>query len=384
MNFEFATASRIIFGPGALDNIGMHAARMGHKALVVTGKNVQRAERLFSQMAENHISWDVFSVSGEPEIGTIQEGVGAARKAKADLIIGFGGGSAIDAAKAIGALVTNPGDILEYLEVIGKGNPLQNQPLAIIAIPTTAGTGSEVTRNAVLGVPESGLKISMRSEKMLPQLALIDPELTYSLPPDVTASTGMDALTQLIEAFVSNRANPMIDALCRDGIYRIARSLRDAYWNGEDSARQDMCLGSLFGGLALANAKLGADHGLAGVLGGRYSAPHGSVCARLLPEVMQVNIHALLQRDPQNPSIPKYREIACLVTQNQDATIEDGIRWVKGLCEELGIQSLSNYGIKIEDYQEIITHAQKASSMQGNPIKLTQAELSEILTNAMD
>jgi len=384
MNFEFATASRIIFGPGALDNIGMHATRMGHKALVVAGKNVQRAERLFSQMAENHISWDVFSVSGEPKIGTIQEGVGAARKAKADLIIGFGGGSAIDAAKAIGALVTNPGDILEYLEVIGKGNPLQNQPLAIIAIPTTAGTGSEVTRNAVLGVPESGLKISMRSEKMLPQLALIDPELTYSLPPDVTASTGMDALTQLIEAFVSNRANPMIDALCRDGIYRIARSLRDAYWNGEDSARQDMCLGSLFGGLALANAKLGADHGLAGVLGGRYSAPHGSVCARLLPEVMQVNIHALLQRDPQNPSIPKYREIACLVTQNQDATIEDGIRWVKGLCEELGIQSLSNYGIKIEDYQEIITHAQKASSMQGNPIKLTQAELSEILTNAMD
>lgn len=384
MNFEFATASRIIFGPGALDNIGMHAARMGHKALVVTGKNVQRAERLFSHLAENHISWDVFSVSGEPEIGTIQEGVGAARKVKADLIIGFGGGSAIDAAKAIGALVTNPGDILEYLEVIGKGNPLQNQPLAIIAIPTTAGTGSEVTRNAVLGVPESGLKISMRSEKMLPQLALIDPELTYSLPPDVTASTGMDALTQLIEAFVSNCANPMIDALCRDGINRIARSLRDTYWNGVDSTRQDMCLGSLFGGLALANAKLGADHGLAGVLGGRYSAPHGSVCARLLPEVMQINIRALLQRDPQNPSIPKYREIACLVTQNQDATIEDGIRWVKGLCEELGIQSLSNYGIKIEDYQEIITHAQKASSMQGNPIKLTQAELSEILTNAMD
>jgi alcohol dehydrogenase class IV len=384
MNFEFSTASRIIFGPGALSKVGLYAASLGQNALIVTGKNISRPERLFNLLTDNHIKWQCYSVSGEPEIETIQLGVDAARKAEADLMIAFGGGSAIDTAKAIGALVTNPGDLFEYLEVIGKGNPLQNPSLPVIAIPTTAGTGSEVTRNAVLGVPERGLKISMRSEKMLPVLALVDPELTYSLPPHMTASTGMDAFTQLIEAFVSNRANPMIDALCREGIERIARSLRNAYWNGADSARNDMCLGSLFGGLALANAKLGADHGLAGVLGGKYKAPHGSLCARLLPEVIQVNVRALLQRDPQNVSLLKYREVARIVTQDQEADLNDCFEWVQDLCDELGIQGLSVYGVDIDHFHEIIPHAQNASSMQGNPIKLTQDELAEILTNALD
>lgn len=381
--FEFSTASRIIFGPGVLKEIGALAARMGKNALVVTGKNTRRAERLFLSLEDSTVQWQTFTVGREPEIMDVQRGVDMAREFGADIVIGFGGGSALDAAKAIAALATNPGDIYEYLEVIGKGKPLQNPSLASIAIPTTAGTGSEVTRNAVLGEPERGVKISIRNDYLLPSLALVDPELTYTLPPDVTANTGMDAFAQLVEPFVSNQANPMTDALCREGIRRVARSLRKAYWEGSDLARQDMCVASLFGGMCLANAKLGAVHGFAGVLGGRYKVAHGAICARLLPEVMLVNVHALEERDPENPALMKYQEIARLVTQNEKASVEDGIRWVQNLCDELGFQGLGAFGVKTEHFSEIISFAKNSSSMKGNPVKLTEVELSDILTRAL-
>lgn len=210
------------------------------------------------------------------------------------MVIGLGGGSVLDAGKAIAALVTNLGNVFDYLEVIGKGQPLVNAPLPFIAIPTTAGTGTEVTRNAVLGSPAHGVKVSLRSPMMLPSLAIVDPELTYGLPPEITASSGLDALTQLIEPFVSVKANPMTDAICREGIRHAAKSLRTVYHNGADaSAREGMSLASLFGGLALANAALGAVHGFAGPLGGMLNAPHGAICAKLLPLVMEVNIKVL-------------------------------------------------------------------------------------------
>ncbi len=383
MRFEFSTASRIVFGTGVLNEIGALAAQMGKNALVVTGKNTRRAEKLISFLDGAHIRWQIFTVETEPEINTVQRGVDLVRETQVDIVIGFGGGSALDSAKAIAALATNPGDIYEYLEVIGKGKPLQNPSLACIAVPTTAGTGSEVTRNAVLGVPERGVKISIRNDYLLPAVALVDPELTYSLPPEVTARTGLDAFTQLIEPYVSNQANPMTDALCREGIRRVARSLREAYWHGSDVARQDMCVASLFGGMCLANAKLGAVHGFAGVLGGRYKAPHGAICARLLPEVMWVNVRALRERDPGNAALMKYQEIARLVTQDESASIDDGIKWVQDLCKELGFQGLSEFGVKQEHFSDIISFAQNASSMKGNPIKLNEGELSEILSRAM-
>lgn len=383
MRFEFSTASRIVFGTGVLNEIGTLAAQMGKNALVVTGKNTRRAEKLISNLDEAHIRWQIFTVETEPEINTVQRGVDLVRETQVDIVIGFGGGSALDSAKAIAALATNPGDIYEYLEVIGKGKLLQNPSLACIAVPTTAGTGSEVTRNAVLGVPERGVKISIRNDYLLPAVALVDPELTYSLPPEVTARTGLDAFTQLIEPFVSNQANPMTDALCREGIRRVARSLRKAYWHGSDLARQDMCVASLFGGMCLANAKLGAVHGFAGVLGGRYKAPHGAICARLLPEVMWVNVRALKERDPENAALMKYQEIARLVTQDEGASIDDGIKWVQDLCKELGFLGLAEFGVKQGHFSDVISFAQNASSMKGNPIKLNEGELSEILSRAM-
>jgi alcohol dehydrogenase class IV len=213
------------------------------------------------------IPFTEFQVHGEPTIDVVREGTKAARGC--EMILGLGGGSVLDTGKAIAALATNPGDVIDYLEVIGKGQPLIHASLPYLAIPTTAGTGAEVTRNAVLESPEQNIKVSLRSPWMLPRLALVDPELTYQLPPDITASSGLDALTQLIEPFVSFKANPMTDAICREGMGHAARSLRRACETSADKAsREGMSIASLFGGLALANAALGAVHGFAGPLGG--------------------------------------------------------------------------------------------------------------------
>jgi alcohol dehydrogenase class IV len=309
MRFEFATASRIVFGPGTLKEVGPVARDLGRRALVVTGRAPERAGPILAALGASSVESVLFSVAGEPATDTVRQGTARGRDAGCDLVIGFGGGSAIDAAKAIATLLANGGDPLDYMEGIGGGKPLTIPALPIIAIPTTAGTGAEVTRNAVVASPEHRVKASLRSPHMLPRLALVDPELTYSLPPAVTAGTGLDALTQLIEPFVSHRANPVTDAVCREGIARAARSLRRAYENGADAqAREDMALASLFGGLALANAGLGAVHGFAAPICGMFPAPHGATCAALLPHVIAANVHALRARQADGPALARYAE----------------------------------------------------------------------------
>src|SRR5687767_994638 len=224
--FEFATAGRIIFGRGTLKELAPAAIGFGKRAIVITGRSVERAGPVLELLKNAGVEASTFSISGEPNISAIQDGVGKAREFGAEVMIGFGGGSAIDAAKAIAALMTNPGDIFDYLEVIGKAQPLKQVPLPCIAIPTTAGTGAEVTRNSVLLSPEHRVKVSLRSPLLLPRVAIIDPELTYSLRRAITASTGLDALTQVIEPYVSCRANPLTDSICIEGMMRAARSLR--------------------------------------------------------------------------------------------------------------------------------------------------------------
>lgn len=383
-HFEFATATRILFGSGTLNEIGKIAAEFGNKALVVVGGAVERASPLLDLLKNQEIQTSIFQVLHEPSVELAIAGVEQARRENCEMIISFGGGSAIDAGKAIAALVTNPGDVLDYLEVIGKAQPLKNAPLPFIAMPTTAGTGAEVTRNAVLSSAEHRVKVSLRSPLMLPRVALIDPELTLNLLPDVTAATGMDALTQVIEPFVSNAANPLTDALCRDAIQRAARSLRQVYTQGDDQqAREDMALASLFGGLALANAKLGAVHGFAGVLGGMFPAPHGAVCAALLPHVMRANVHALREREPQNPVLQRFDEIGRLLTGLPSATAADAVAWIGETATLLQIPPLAQYGIQQDHFTDIITKSARASSMKGNPIVLTAAELSDILNAAV-
>ena len=383
MRFEFATAARIIFGRGAVRKVGQAATEMGNRAFVVTGRTAERAGPVLEQLKERRIECKTFSVPGEPTTTMVKQAVESARGAGSDLVISIGGGSAIDAGKAIAAMLTNAGELEDYLEVVGLGKPITQNPAPHLAVPTTAGTGAEVTHNSVLGVPEHQVKVSMRSPLMLPRLAVVDPELTYSMPPAVTAATGLDALTQLAEAYVSNKANPLTDGICREGLKRAGRSLRAAYEDGNnEAAREDMALASLFGGLALANAKLGAVHGFAGPLGGMTSAPHGVICARLLPHVMQANIQALQQRAADSAALARYDEIAAIVTDRTQAHALDGLAWVQDLCAVLKVPVLAEYGLQKQDFPEVLAKAQKSSSMKGNPIVLTAEESMRILAGA--
>jgi alcohol dehydrogenase class IV len=380
--FEFATAHRIVFGPGKLNELSKQIEGKSKRLLFVRGHSSDAIPRLRSIFSALNISVTEFPVHGEPTIDSVRAGVNTARDC--DMVIGVGGGSVIDTGKAIAALVTNPGDVLDYLEVIGRGQSLVNAPLPFIAIPTTAGTGSEVTRNAVIEAPQQNVKVSLRSPAMLPRLAWVDPELTYSLPPAITASSGLDALTQLIEPFVSIKANPMTDAICREGIGYAARSLRRAYENGADhEARKGMSLASLFGGLALANAALGAAHGFAGPLGGMLHAPHGALCARLLPCVMDANIKALKTRQPEHPALQRYDEIAKILTDDVTATAQDAVTWTMQLVNDLKIPGLSHYEMSEDKFPEAIEKTMKASSFKGNPIVLNEDELIEILERAL-
>ena len=382
--FEFATATKIIFGAGAVEGAGKIAAEFGKRALVVTGRDAKRAEPLLKILRDAGVSATTFSVAGEPEISTVENGVGFARKENCDLVIGFGGGSALDAAKAIAAMLANDGVLLDYLEIIGRGKALAKPSAPFIAIPTTAGTGSEVTRNSVLASPEHKLKVSLRSPLMLAKAALVDPELTCDLPPAITASTGLDALTQLIEPFVCTRANPMTNGLCREGIQRAARSLGAAFNDGQNkSAREDVAVASLFGGLALANAGLGAVHGFAGPIGGSFPAPHGAICAALLPHVMAVNLHALRQRAPTSEALRRFDDVARLLTGNTGATADDGVKWVRRLVSDLQIQPLGSFGIRAGHVADLAMKAANASSMKANPIVLTPEELAAALQQAL-
>ena len=384
MEFEFATAGRIIFGRGTVQQIAPLASKMGRRWCVVTGASPDRAAELLAQLRQRDLEITTLTVSGEPTTDSALAGGSKARQAGCDAVIGIGGGSVLDTGKVIAALLTNSGPLMEYLEVIGKGQPLSNPSAPYIAVPTTAGTGAEATRNAVLGSPTHRVKVSMRSPYMLPALAVVDPELTYSMPPAVTASTGLDAFTQLLEAFVSNQSNPMTDALCREGLRRAARSLPVAYESGSNpEAREDMALASLFGGIVLANAKLGAVHGFAGPLGGMYPASHGTVCAILLPHILEANLAALQNRMPQSQTLERFTEIARIVSGRTQANAQEGVDWVHDLCRKLNVPTLESLGVAKADLQTVVEKSKNASSMKGNPVKLTDSELLDALYRAL-
>jgi alcohol dehydrogenase class IV len=378
MSFEFATATRIIFGPGKIFELPALASAFGKQALVVTGADPSRAKVHLAALESAGIDCRYVSVHGEPTIDFVTEGAQAARSAH--FVIGFGGGSAIDAAKAIAAVAPNSGEPLDYLEVIGKARPLENAPLPFIAIPTTAGTGAEVTRNAVLGSPAGRVKASIRSPLMLARVAIVDPDLTIDVPPSITAATGMDTLTQLIEPFVSCRANAFTDMFCLDGLSRVSKALPVVYLNGaKKAARSEMCFGSLLSGLALANAGLGVVHGFAAPLGGMLNAPHGGLCAAVLAQATAINIRALRERAPQHPSLAKYARIAACLTSEQKTEPEAVIGALTGLCSLLKIQSLRTHGLTHTEIPAVVEKAMAASSMKANPIPLTALELTEIL-----
>jgi alcohol dehydrogenase class IV len=383
MQFEFATAVQILFGAGTIGKLGEAVASLGKCVLLASNLPESRIAPIVADITTRGIRVVPIVVTGEPTVASVAEGVELARKQGCDLVIGLGGGSAIDTGKAVAALTTNLGDINDYLEIVGKGFPIRLIPLPMIAIPTTAGTGSEVTRNAVIGVPKYRVKVSLRSPMLLPKLALVDPQLVNGLPPDITASTGLDALTQLIEPYVSIKANPLTDSICREGMVHVAHSLYRAFETDDPVAREGMSLASLFGGLALANSGLGAVHGFASVLGGMYQIPHGVICARLLAPAMDANFRALEARMPASPALRRYDEVAQYLTGNPLADAGDGIAWVKELCEQLRVHPLADYGIAPLDFSLIVEKTSKASSTKANPIQLTNEELLAILEKAV-
>ncbi len=385
MQFEFATATRIIFGDGSAAQLPQLARELGNRALLVTDSFQPGAvSRLVESLRASGLKLTHFPASGEPTVEVIDEAKAVATAAGCELVISIGGGSVIDSGKAGAALIPNEGAVLDYLEVIGAGRKLTADPLPFIALPTTAGTGAEVSKNAVLGSKAHRVKVSLRDNRMLADIALVDPLLTHSAPPAVTASTGMDALTQVLEPFVSHLATPLTDGMCTEGLRRAGRSLRRVYEQPADAAaRRDMALASLLGGLALANAKLGAVHGFAGVLGGMYDAPHGAICAALLPPVMAANIKALQEREPDNPALNRYEYAAQFLLFDRSATAQDAMDWIGESSRKFGIPGLSAYGVRAGDFDEIVAKSSASSSMKGNPIELTAVELTEILHAAL-
>ncbi|MFW6289921.1 MAG: iron-containing alcohol dehydrogenase [Mariniphaga sp.] len=379
LSFEFATATKIVFGEGKAKSLPQLLNGFGRRVLLVSGKNSSRHDYLVQALQRENFEVFRYVVASEPTTQHVSDGAGLAREKECTAIVGLGGGSAVDAAKAIAALAPNKGNLLDYLEVIGEGKPLEKKPLPFIAVPTTAGTGAEVTKNAVILSPEHKVKVSLRSDLMFPRVAVIDPELTLSMPPELTAATGMDALTHLLETFVSKQSNPFIDLLCREGMHRIASSLETAYEDGSNRiARADMAFAAMLGGIALANVKLGAVHGFAGPMGGMFPVPHGAVCAALLPAVMKINYKAV-ERERLQASIEKYNELGRVLTGNTKAVAADGIVWVERMLKKLQMPRLSSYGLEASSFSILAEKAKNASSMKGNPVVLSDKELYEVL-----
>ncbi len=376
----FYLPTEVITGVGCFDQLGVVARRWGTRALLVCGTSAMQSsgalDRGLALLARAGVSATVYSgVSGEPTLPMVEEGRGFARQEDVQVVVGLGGGSAMDAAKAIAGLHRQTGAVAEY----HAGRPLEGSGLPLLAVPTTAGTGAEVTKNAVLIEPSSGLKKSIRSDAWFARVALVDPELTLSMPPSITASTGSDALCQAIESFVSIGAQSITDALAMEAIRLLGKSLVRAYEDGQDiEARADVHYGSLLAGMALGNARLGGVHGIAHPLGGHYRIPHGVVCGLLLPCVMQYNL-----RWTAVPSISeKYTHIARLL--GHAGTPSEAIGAASSLLSRLNIpRHLESLGVRREDFPLLIEESLPSGSLRSNPRPLDAEDVRCILEMAM-
>jgi alcohol dehydrogenase class IV len=381
MEWSFTTADRIRFGRDVSAALPSEVAKIGMRAVIVTGSDTRRFAKLIESIRSAGIDLEIISVAAEPDLAWLTTAISVGRQFEPEVVVGIGGGSAIDGAKALSALIANSGAPLRYLEVVGDGAAMENAPLPMIAVPTTSGTGAEVTKNAVISVPEHRRKVSLRDHRMLPELALVDPVLTIGLPLEITAATGLDALTQVIEPYLSSKSNPMTDAICREGISRAANALPKLLKGAENyTLREDMALTSVFGGMALANSGLGAVHGLAGVLGGWCGAPHGALCGRLLPAVLRVNANAISEHGDTGLET-RFRDVARWLTGRTEM---DGLTMHLEELLSLGrIAGLAEMGLSKHDIPDVAKAARVSSSMKGNPVPLNQSELEDVLKSSL-
>lgn len=369
MTFDLKLPGRILFGRGTLATAVPAIAALGPRLLLVRSPSVAAADPLIADLRAAGATVGTITTTGEPTLPALLSALDAARAAAPDAVIAIGGGSVLDMGKALAALIPGSGDPLRHLEVVGKGLPLDAPPFPFVAIPTTAGTGSEATRNAVIGVPDAARKVSLRDDRMLPCLAIVDPALTEAVPPSVRLASGLDAVVQVIEPYLSSKANPITDALCRDAIPRGLRAIRAVTEVPETQAFDDMALVSLTGGIALANAGLGAVHGLAGVLGGRTGAAHGALCGRLLVPVLRANLAAM--DGPRGPEVLAWIGAAF----GPDDPLAAFEAWIDA-------QGLPRLGLEPGDRRPVARHAAASSSMKGNPVPLSTDRLTEVLAEA--
>lgn len=381
-DFAFATATRILFGRGQAQAIPQEAAALGSRILLVHGSNAARSAGVAAALQALGCQATGFAVAGEPDLPLIEAGTSLARKSDAQVVLAIGGGAVIDAGKAIAALAPAIRPALDHLEVVGQGLPLDNPPLPFIAVPTTAGTGAEVTRNAVIGVPEHRRKVSLRDARMLPLLAVVDPGLTDGCPWPVTLASGLDAVTQVIEPYICTRANPLTDALCRDAIPRGLAAMRKLAEAKDQSARDDMAWVSLCGGLALANAGLGAVHGLAGPLGGLTGAPHGAICGALLPHVLRANYLAAQRAGLDTSRMTQVGRWIGAALGQPDASTDQAATLLAQWSRDAGLPGLTALGIDAAAQKAAAEAAASSSSMKANPVALTTAELVAVMQDA--
>ncbi|BDU37725.1 iron-containing alcohol dehydrogenase [Vibrio nigripulchritudo] len=376
--FQFMTSAKIVFGEGALASSLSTISQYGYSALLVTGEDISRAQPVIEYLNAQAIRFQQVAISSEPFIAMVEEIASQGRKFQPDMVIGFGGGSVIDTAKALAAIIPNQGDLYDYVEVVGRDVPLKSKPLPFIAIPTTASTGAEVTRNAVLRSGQDQVKVSLRSPDMLADIAIVDPELTYGTDAYTSGRGAMDAFTHLMEAYVSSDPNPLTDMICEEGLRRLSGAIIPACLEDNHEARGDLSFAAMLGGMAITNAKLGAAHGLASALGGKLDAPHSVITAQLAPYVMSENIHAAKQLGRED-ILERYQKIASILLKQEDAHIEDSVVWVKAMLDKLKLPKLKSFGVCSTSFEQVAEDAMLSVAIKGNPIPLNYDRLIYIL-----
>ncbi len=393
-SFSISRLPRISFGPGRINEIPALAAGYGRNALLVTGARsfyaTPRWQSLISGLEAKGVNWRHFSVSGEPSPMLVDEAVAQFRNETVDVVIGIGGGSVLDAAKAIAGLLPHGNSVMDHLEGVGKNVAYHGPSTPFIAVPTTAGTGSEATKNSVLSVqgPE-GFKKSFRDECLIPEYAVVDPDLLASCPRDLIAADGMDAFTQLLESYVSSKANPFVDALAWSGMVAVKQGFFAAWEGREPEAAQGrgaMAYAALLSGITLAQVGLGSVHGLASPLGAYFPIPHGVVCGTLVAAATAVNIQAMQAREPDNRALAKYAQVGRLLAGDDELDNDKAhaalIAILAQWSERLELPRLGRYGIGVADLPLIIANS-RGSSMQTNPVVLTDSEIERILVDRL-
>ena len=384
-SFSISRLPRIEFGSGALRKLPDIAASYGKRLLLVTGANSflasPQAETLFDAFRARGLGWEVVKVAVEPSPTFVDATVAALHDERFDAVIGIGGGSALDAAKAVAGLLQPGNSVLDHLEGVGPELPYRGPATPFIAVPTTAGTGSEATKNAVLSI-EGRFKKSFRDERLVAEWAIVDPDLLATCPPALIAADGMDAFTQLLESFVSTRSNPLTDALARSGIMMVKDSLLSLHREQTTAAREKMAYAALLSGICLAQTGLGSVHGLAAPLGAFFPIPHGVACGTLVATATEVNIAALKARLPDSPALPKYAEVGRRFAMQKGLNGDEARAFLVATLRQweaaLDLPRLSYYRLADADFSRVVANS-RGSSMKTNPVELTDAELTRIL-----